>query len=50
MYFDAFDFQITDNVIPHFTGMRDTFTRYGYGYTIGVYGPRMSAAELARRG
>jgi peptidoglycan hydrolase-like protein with peptidoglycan-binding domain len=48
--FDALDFQITDNVIPHFTGIRDTFARYGYGYSIGIYGPRNVCSRVGAAG
>ncbi|RJQ73244.1 DUF1906 domain-containing protein [Pseudonocardiaceae bacterium YIM PH 21723] len=38
--FDALDYQVTDSIIPHFSGIKDTMVAYAQEYEVGVYGPR----------
>lgn len=37
--YDALDYEVTDNILPHFQGVHDTITETS-NYTVGVYGPR----------
>ncbi|MEU0877512.1 glycoside hydrolase domain-containing protein [Lentzea sp. NPDC005914] len=38
--YDAYGYQVTDNIIPHFQGIKSVMDQFGVGYHIGIYGPR----------
>ncbi|MFR0358429.1 glycoside hydrolase domain-containing protein [Streptomyces sediminimaris] len=48
--FDALDYQVTDNVLPHFKGIQDAIADDGNRYRIGVYGPRNVCTRVAEAG
>jgi peptidoglycan hydrolase-like protein with peptidoglycan-binding domain len=48
--FDALNTDITDNVIPHFRGIRKAMDLYGQPYRIGVYGARNVCSRLLSEG
>ncbi|GAB3552274.1 hypothetical protein GCM10027404_22590 [Arthrobacter tumbae] len=48
--FDALDYQITDNVIPHFQGITNAITTYGPQYDVGIYGPRNACSRVSIQG
>jgi peptidoglycan hydrolase-like protein with peptidoglycan-binding domain len=45
--FDALDYQIVDNVIPHFRGIKRVIAAYAPEYAIGIYGPRNACSKVA---
>ncbi|MER6770916.1 glycoside hydrolase domain-containing protein [Streptomyces bacillaris] len=48
--FDALDHQVTQNVLPHFKGVRDALTDDGSRFEIGVYGPRNVCTRVGAAG
>jgi peptidoglycan hydrolase-like protein with peptidoglycan-binding domain len=48
--FDALDHEVTERIIPHFRGIKDTMEQYGSVYRIGVYGPRNICSRVAAEG
>lgn len=48
--FDALDYQISNNVIPHFRGIRQIMSSYAAEYPIGIYGPRNACSRVAAEG
>ncbi|MEE1928490.1 glycoside hydrolase domain-containing protein [Streptomyces sp. TRM 70351] len=48
--YDVYDYQVTDNVIPHFRGIRDGLAQFGFQYEIGVYGPRNVCTRVGEAG
>ncbi|GHG95088.1 glycoside hydrolase domain-containing protein [Streptomyces rubradiris] len=48
--FDAYDYEITDNVLPHFKGISDALAADGGYYTAGVYGPRNVCIRVGEAG
>lgn len=48
--FDALDYQVTDNIIPHFVGIKDTIDQFGHEYQIGIYGPRNVCSRVGSAG
>ncbi|QIQ03140.1 glycoside hydrolase domain-containing protein [Streptomyces liangshanensis] len=48
--FDALDYQVTDNVVPHFKGIQDAITDDGGRFAIGVYGPRNVCTRVGEAG
>lgn len=48
--FDVLGYQITENVIPYFTGVNERMINLGKLYKIGVYGPRAVCIEVSKRG
>ncbi|MEV7186131.1 glycoside hydrolase domain-containing protein [Kitasatospora sp. NPDC093102] len=48
--FDALDYQVTDNIIPHFRAIKDMMSYLGDRYQIGVYGPRNICSRVAGAG
>ncbi|MFJ9540913.1 glycoside hydrolase domain-containing protein [Streptomyces sp. NPDC101225] len=48
--FDALDYQVTDDVLPHFKGIQDAIADDGNRYRIGVYGPRNVCTRVAEAG
>lgn len=48
--FDALDTEITNNVIPHFRGLKGAMNLYGNPYRIGVYAPRNACTRLFNEG
>ncbi|GAB2724240.1 glycoside hydrolase domain-containing protein [Kitasatospora kifunensis] len=47
--FDALDYQITDNVIPHFHGVHRTIMENS-NYNVGIYGPRNACTRVSEAG
>lgn len=48
--FDALDYEVTDNILPHFRGIRDIMNEHGQGYLTGIYGPRNVCSRVAAAG
>ncbi|GAA1020578.1 hypothetical protein Aple_078710 [Acrocarpospora pleiomorpha] len=48
--FDALDYQVTSNVIPHFRGIKETISEHASQYQIGIYGPRNVCSRVAGEG
>ncbi|MET8826996.1 glycoside hydrolase domain-containing protein [Streptomyces sp. NPDC004610] len=48
--FDAYDYEVTDNVLPHFKGIEDAIRDDGNRYTVGVYGPRNVCTRVSDAG
>ncbi|WP_347835842.1 glycoside hydrolase domain-containing protein [Gracilibacillus sp. JCM 18860] len=48
--FDAYGYQITDNVVPYFQGINATMHSLGGFYQIGVYGPRSVGITVSDQG
>ncbi|MFB6578788.1 glycoside hydrolase domain-containing protein [Streptomyces sp. NPDC056402] len=48
--FDAYDYQVTDHVIPHFQGIRDAMSLYRGRYQVGIYGPRNVCSRVGAAG
>lgn len=48
--FDALDYQVTENIIPHFRGIKSAMDFSGRGYKIGIYGPRNVCSRVAAEG
>jgi peptidoglycan hydrolase-like protein with peptidoglycan-binding domain len=48
--FDALDYQVTDNVIPHFQGIKATMNAHAHEYAVGVYGPRNVCSRIGAAG
>ncbi|MEL5959982.1 glycoside hydrolase domain-containing protein [Streptomyces sp. CLV115] len=38
--FDAYDYEVTDSILPYFKGIEDAMAISGNSYRVGVYGPR----------
>ncbi|MFC5220470.1 glycoside hydrolase domain-containing protein [Streptomyces coerulescens] len=45
--FDALDYQVTDNILPHFRAIKATMDEYGREFEIGIYGPRNVCSRVA---
>jgi RHS repeat-associated protein len=48
--FDAYDYQVTDTIVPYFRAIESRFSSYGDPYRIGVYGPRNICLRVAEAG
>jgi peptidoglycan hydrolase-like protein with peptidoglycan-binding domain len=48
--FDAYDYEITDNVLPHFKGIQDAIEADGGRYEVGIYGPRNVCIRVGSAG
>ncbi|GIH62939.1 glycoside hydrolase domain-containing protein [Microbispora siamensis] len=48
--FDALDYQVTSNIIPHFRGIADTVSEHTGGYKVGIYGPRNVCSRVSGEG
>lgn len=48
--FDALDYQVTDNVLPHFEAVARAVRIYGPEYAVGIYGPRNVCSRVAAAG
>ncbi|HHW37103.1 MAG TPA: DUF1906 domain-containing protein [Bacillales bacterium] len=48
--FDALDYQITENIIPHFQAINNKMRAMGSKYNIGVYGPRNVCIRVGNNG
>ncbi|EHN79283.1 glycoside hydrolase domain-containing protein [Streptomyces coelicoflavus] len=48
--FDAYDYEVTDSVLPHFKGIEDAMRDDGNRYTVGVYGPRNVCTRVSDAG
>ncbi|MFF9490381.1 glycoside hydrolase domain-containing protein [Streptomyces sp. NPDC014676] len=48
--FDALDYEVTDNILPHFRAIRDVMNEHGQGYLTGIYGPRNVCSRVAAAG
>ncbi|MFD7914737.1 glycoside hydrolase domain-containing protein [Streptomyces sp. NPDC059752] len=48
--FDAYDYEVTDHVLPHFKGIRDAMNSAGNPYPVGVYGPRNVCIRVGEAG
>ncbi|MFG2775635.1 glycoside hydrolase domain-containing protein [Streptomyces sp. NPDC048350] len=48
--FDAYDYEITENVLPYFKGVEDAMANSGAPYMIGVYGPRNVCIRVSDAG
>ncbi len=48
--FDALDYQVTENVIPHFQGIKTVMDEHGPEYSVGIYGPRNVCSRVRAAG
>ncbi|MFD7062207.1 glycoside hydrolase domain-containing protein [Streptomyces sp. NPDC059906] len=48
--FDALDYQVTNDVLPHFKGIEDAVADDGNRFEIGVYGPRNVCTRVGEAG
>lgn len=48
--YDAYDSEVTANVIPYFQVLNNTLSNYGRSYRVGVYGPRNVCKRLQAEG
>lgn len=48
--FDALDFQVTDNVLPHFEAIARAVAIYGKEFAVGIYGARNVCSRVAQAG
>ncbi|MGZ0712564.1 glycoside hydrolase domain-containing protein (plasmid) [Coraliomargarita sp. W4R53] len=48
--YDAYDWEVTDSIIPYFQGIRDVLNASTDVYRVGVYGPRNVCTRLATAG
>ncbi|MEA5454040.1 DUF1906 domain-containing protein [Sinomonas sp. JGH33] len=48
--FDALDYQVTANVIPHFEAIGRALQIYGSEYKVGIYGPRNVCTRVSEAG
>ncbi|WP_342425204.1 glycoside hydrolase domain-containing protein [Paenibacillus sp. FSL L8-0502] len=48
--FDAVDYQVTSNILPHFKAIHDKLTSLGSKYKVGIYGPRNVCSRVAAAG
>lgn len=53
--YDAYDYEVTDNILPYFKAINDTFAKFRSdgsmpSYLIGVYGPRNICIRVAGEG
>lgn len=48
--FDALDYQVTDNILPHFEAVARAVRIYGPEYAVGIYGPRNVCSRVAAAG
>ncbi|WP_053731748.1 glycoside hydrolase domain-containing protein [Nocardia sp. NRRL S-836] len=48
--YDAYDYQVTDNIIPHFEGIKSVMDQFGVGFQIGIYGPRNVCSRVRAAG
>ncbi|MGW4211534.1 glycoside hydrolase domain-containing protein [Lentzea sp. NPDC004789] len=48
--YDALDYQVSDNIIPHFRGIKEVIAEHGGGYQIGIYGPRNVCSRVRAEG
>jgi peptidoglycan hydrolase-like protein with peptidoglycan-binding domain len=48
--FDALDYQVTDNIIPHFRGIADTLHAHSSEYRASIYGPRNVCSRVGNLG
>lgn len=48
--YDAYDWEVTESIIPYFQGMRDVLGVFPGAYRVGVYGARNVCARVTRAG
>ncbi|WP_309735689.1 glycoside hydrolase domain-containing protein [Microbacterium sp. SORGH_AS_0428] len=48
--YDAYDWEVTDKVIPYFQGIRDFLSGSSSVYRVGIYGPRNVCARVSNAG
>ncbi|WP_018544967.1 glycoside hydrolase domain-containing protein [Streptomyces sp. LaPpAH-108] len=48
--FDAYDYEVTDSVLPYFKGVQDALAMYNNPYRVGVYGPRNVCIRVSEAG
>lgn len=48
--FDALDYQVTENILPHFRALHATLREYGPEYEIGIYAPRNVCSRISAEG
>lgn len=48
--FDVLGHEITNAVVPHFTGLNEAKNDMGNQYNIGIYGPRNACIQVSERG
>ncbi|MFJ8277710.1 glycoside hydrolase domain-containing protein [Streptomyces griseoviridis] len=48
--FDAYDYEVTDSILPYFKGVEDAMALSGNPYRIGVYGPRNVCIRVSEAG
>lgn len=48
--FDVLGYQITENIIPYFSGIKERMANMGKVYKIGIYGPRAACIEVSNKG
>ncbi|SCF98227.1 glycoside hydrolase domain-containing protein [Streptomyces sp. Ncost-T10-10d] len=48
--FDAYDYEVSDNILPYFKGIEDAMAISGNSYRVGVYGPRNVCIRVSEAG
>ncbi|MGO1057258.1 glycoside hydrolase domain-containing protein [Crossiella sp. CA198] len=48
--FDALDYQVSGNILPHFRGIKEVLDENGRGYQAGIYGPRNVCSRVGAAG
>lgn len=48
--FDALDENVTNNILPYFSAIKDKFLELDSGYNIGIYAPRNVCSKVAASG
>ncbi|MGW2924321.1 glycoside hydrolase domain-containing protein [Streptomyces fungicidicus] len=48
--FDAYDYEVTDDILPYFKGVEDAMALSGNPYRVGVYGPRNVCIRVSEAG
>jgi peptidoglycan hydrolase-like protein with peptidoglycan-binding domain len=48
--YDAIDYEVTNYILPYFKAINDEFSTNGYGYKVGIYGPRNVCSRVASAG
>lgn len=48
--FDALDYQVSESILPHFRGIRNTMAEHSREYQTGIYGPRNVCSRVGGEG
>jgi len=48
--YDAYDWEVTDSIIPYFQAVNDNINLYGRNFRVGIYGPRNVCKRVSEAG